>query len=213
MNIQFAYQNGQLYVIEVNPRASRTVPFVAKATSVPIAAIAAKLMAGAKLDDFDLSKLNLKDRFAVKEAIFPLDRFENVDILLGPEMKSTGEVMGFASSFAEAFAKAQIAVYKKLPNKGTAFISVRDEDKGKITAIVTELQKLDFNIIATSGTQKFLSDQGIKNIETVSKVKEGSPNIVDMINNKKVDLVINTTLNNNQSSIAIALEGPLLLIK
>ncbi|MBT4922029.1 MAG: carbamoyl-phosphate synthase large subunit [Rickettsiales bacterium] len=193
MNIQFAYQNNKLYVIEVNPRASRTVPFVAKATSVPVAAIAARLMAGYKLTDFDLSGLKLKNKFAVKEAIFPFDRFENVDTLLGPEMKSTGEVMGIATSFAEAFAKAQIAVYHKLPAQGKAFISVRDEDKKGILDIVTKLQKLNFDIVATKGTQEFLTREGFANINTINKVKEGSPHIVDMINNGEIHLVVNTT--------------------
>ncbi|MBT4989705.1 MAG: carbamoyl-phosphate synthase large subunit [Rickettsiales bacterium] len=197
MNIQFAYQNDKLYVIEVNPRSSRTVPFVAKATSIPVAAIAAKLMVGAKLRDFDLSKLELKNKFAVKEAIFPFDRFENVDILLGPEMKSTGEVMGLASSFAEAFAKAQIAVYHKLPAQGAAFISVRDEDKESILDIVKQLQSLNFNIVATKGTKEFLKKKGLKGIKTINKVKEGSPHIVDMINAQEIHLVINTTSEKN----------------
>jgi carbamoyl-phosphate synthase large subunit len=193
MNIQFAYQDNTLYVIEVNPRASRTVPFVAKATSVPVAAIAAKLMAGAKLSEFDLSGLNLKDMFAVKEAIFPFDRFENVDTLLGPEMKSTGEVMGFAENFAAAFAKAQIAVYHKLPTGGKAFVSVRDEDKNKILDIVSELQNTGFEIIATKGTKDFLVKNGYQNITSINKVKEGSPHIVDLINDRQISLVINTT--------------------
>ena len=192
MNVQYAYKDGELYVIEVNPRASRTVPFVAKATGIQIAKIAALIIAGRKLKEFDLI---IKDcnHYAVKEAIFPFERFENVDVLLGPEMKSTGEVMGIDNNFNLAFAKAQIAVYGSLPSQGSVFISVKDQDKEEVLEIAKQLQKIGFNILSTKGTAKFLTENGLTNITTVNKVKEGSPHIVDMIAQKKVDLVINTT--------------------
>ena len=192
MNVQYAYKDEQLYIIEVNPRASRTVPFVAKATGIQIAKVASLVMAGKSLKDFDLD-IKSFNHYAVKEAIFPFERFENVDVLLGPEMKSTGEVMGIDKNFSLAFAKAQIAVYGKIPSGGTAFISVKDEDKLEIVAIARQLQEVGFNILSTSGTAKYLEKQGLKGISPINKVKEGSPHIVDMISDKKVDLVINTT--------------------
>ena len=197
MNVQFAIKDGDIYILEVNPRASRTVPFVAKATHIPVAKVAARLMAGEKLDSFNLppSPATPEGRpkhIAVKEAVFPFDRFPGVDILLGPEMKSTGEVMGIDSDFAMAFAKAYIATGSKMPLRGTAFISVRDTDKNAALPIARQLESLGFSIIATGGTQRFLEQQGVK-AERINKVREGRPHIVDWLKDAKVDLVINTT--------------------
>ena len=193
MNVQYAVKDGALYIIEVNPRASRTVPFVAKATGISIAKIAALVMSGRKLAEFDLDAIKLNNCFAVKEAIFPFERFDNVDTILGPEMKSTGEVMGIDKNFDLAFAKAQIAVYGNIPKGGKVFISVKDNDKLAILPLAEKLQKIGFKIIATKGTAQYLSEHNISSIESVNKVKEGSPHIVDMIANKEISLVINTT--------------------
>ncbi|MDE0537253.1 MAG: carbamoyl-phosphate synthase large subunit [Rhodospirillales bacterium] len=192
MNVQFAIQNGAIYLLEVNPRASRTVPFVAKATGLPIAKIAARVMAGETLDglgvpeDFDL------DHVAVKEAVFPFDRFPGVDILLGPEMKSTGEVMGIDKDFPRAFAKSQLGAGVRLPQEGTVFISVKDADKPATLGLAKRLRAAGFNLIATGGTQKFLSEAGLE-VTAVNKVLQGRPHCVDAIMNGDVQLVINTT--------------------
>lgn len=191
MNIQFAVQNNKLYVLEVNPRASRTVPFVAKATGVPIAKIASLLMIGKKISELNLKEKSLK-YFAVKEVVFPFARFNNVDIILGPEMKSTGEVMGIDKNFALAFAKAQIASGTKLPTQGLAFISVKDSDKKYLPDIVNKLTKLEFKIVATRGTAKFLAENNIS-VTIVNKITEDKPHVVDMIDRKEINLVINTT--------------------
>jgi len=247
MNVQYAVQNNQLYVLEVNPRASRTVPFVAKATKVPLAKIATLIMVGKKLSEFKLgyeppssclrndsfpldrgkflppsfpdgNSLPLDrgkflppssclrndsfplDRgnftppkyFAVKEVVLPFARFGNVDIILGPEMKSTGEVMGIDKTFPLAFAKAQIAAGVKLPIGGLAFLSVKDSDKKYLIQIAQNLIQIGFEIIATKGTAKFLNDNGVV-ARFVNKVAEGKPHIVDMIAAKEIMLVINTT--------------------
>jgi carbamoyl-phosphate synthase large subunit len=192
MNIQFAVKDEEIYIIEVNPRASRTVPFVAKATGVSVAKIAALVMAGKKLKDLEV-KPKIVANYAVKEAIFPFERFDNSDVILGPEMKSTGEVMGLDASFEIAFAKAQIAVYGKLPNIGTVFLSVKDTDKDRSLFLAEKLQKIGFQIIATTGTANYLKNHNFKNIKQINKVKEGSPHIVDLIEEGKIDLVINTT--------------------
>ena len=191
MNIQFAVQNGELYVLEVNPRASRTVPFVAKATGVPIAKIAARVMAGAKLDDFALEATQ-RDHIAVKEAVFPFNRFPGVDIVLGPEMRSTGEVMGLDSSFDRAFLKAQIACAADLPEEGTIFISVKDGDKAAMAPVARELSELGYGILATSGTADFFASQGIS-VRRIKKAREGRPHIVDAMKSGQVQLVFNTT--------------------
>ncbi|MFT6332582.1 MAG: carbamoyl-phosphate synthase large subunit [Lentimonas sp.] len=191
MNIQFAVQGEELFVLEVNPRASRTVPFVAKATKIPLAKIATLIMVGKKLSEFNL-QYNKSDYFAVKEVVFPFAKFGNVDIILGPEMKSTGEVMGIDKTFPLAFAKAQIAAGVTIPTSGLAFLSVKDSDKKHLVGIAKDLIATDFQIIATSGTAKFLNDNGIK-AQIVNKVNEGKPHIVDMISNKEIDLIINTT--------------------
>lgn len=196
MNVQFAVKDGDIYIIEVNPRASRTVPFVAKATTVSIAKIAARIMAGEKLKDFpEIEKLNVRNlkHTAVKEVVMPFSRFPDVDVILGPEMKSTGEVMGLDIDFETAYAKAQIASGMDLPTTGTVFISIKDSDKTDLMSRVAHnLDELSFKIITTKGTHKFLKDHGIDS-EVVNKVIQGSPHIVDKMNEGKVDLLINTT--------------------
>ena len=193
MNTQLALKNDEVYVLEVNPRASRTVPFVAKARSIPIAKIAAKVMTGDVLKDI-LKEFNVKDlkTFNVKESVFPFNKFDGVDLVLGPEMKSTGEVMGIDSTFLSAFAKSQIACGTILPSKGKVFISIDDQNKKYILGIAKKLLDLNFKIVATKGTSKFLDDNNL-NVETINKVKEGRPHIVDAIKANQIDLVINTT--------------------
>jgi carbamoyl-phosphate synthase large subunit len=191
MNVQFAVKDSVIYVIEVNPRASRTVPFVAKVLGQPIARIAAKIMAGKKLSDFNLATPKF-EHIAVKEAVFPFGRFPGVDTILGPEMRSTGEVMGLDTNFATAFAKSQIGSGTVLPIEGTAFISVRNDDKSKIVPLAAELLELGFKILATSGTCKLLEDNGLS-VTQVNKVLEGRPHIVDAMKDATVELVINTT--------------------
>ena len=191
MNVQFAVKDNVIYVIEVNPRASRTVPFVAKVLGQPIARIAAKIMAGKKLSDFNLAAPNF-EHIAVKEAVFPFGRFPGVDTILGPEMRSTGEVMGLDTNFATAFAKSQIGGGTVLPVEGTAFISVRNDDKNKIVSLAAELLDLGFKILATSGTCKLLEENGLS-VTQVNKVLEGRPHIVDAMKDATVELVINTT--------------------
>jgi carbamoyl-phosphate synthase large subunit len=192
MNVQYAIKNGDIYVLEVNPRASRTVPFVAKVVGVPVAKIAARIMAGERLKSFDLTPPQL-DHVGVKEAVFPFARFPGVDTVLGPEMKSTGEVMGIDRSFEIAFAKSQLGGGSRLPRNGTVFVSVRDADKdARIVAAMRTLAELQFKIIATSGTQRFLVEQGLA-ADRILKASEGRPNIVDAIRNGGVQLVFNTT--------------------
>ena len=191
MNVQFAIKDGDIYVIEVNPRASRTVPFVAKVLGAPVAGIASRMMAGEKLKDFNLSKRKY-DHIAVKEAVFPFARFPGVDTILGPEMRSTGEVMGLDRSFGVAFAKSQIGGGTTVPKEGTAFISVKDSDKDRIVAPARQLIEMGFKIVATSGTARFLEEQGVA-VERINKVLEGRPHIVDAITNGQVQLVFNTT--------------------
>ncbi|MCH8951497.1 MAG: carbamoyl-phosphate synthase large subunit [Proteobacteria bacterium] len=191
MNVQFAIKDGDIYVLEVNPRASRTVPFVAKAVGSPIAAIAARLMAGEKLGNFDLVDPNI-GHVAVKEAVLPFARFPGVDTLLGPEMRSTGEVMGLDRGFARAFLKSQLAAGTPLPEGGTAFVSVKDSDKELIVQAARILDRLGFSIIATGGTCDFLNARGVA-AERVNKVYEGRPHIVDRMKDALVTLVFNTT--------------------
>jgi len=191
MNVQYALKDNELYVLEVNPRASRTVPFVAKTVGLPIARIASRIMAGEKLGDFDLT-VSRTDHIAIKEAVFPFARFPNVDTLLGPEMRSTGEVMGLDHTFAVAFAKSQLAAGGLVPTGGTLFVSVRDSDKEKIIEPARRMAKMGFKIIATGGTQRFLAENGIECVK-VNKVLEGRPHIVDAISNGEVQIVFNTT--------------------
>jgi carbamoyl-phosphate synthase large subunit len=191
MNVQYAIQNDEIYVLEVNPRASRTVPFVAKATGVPVAKIGALVMAGQKLSSFKLDDALTTRHVAVKEAVFPFARFPNVDTILGPEMKSTGEVMGLDTNFARAFAKAQLGAGVSLPRSGTVFLSVRDSDKTAIVPVARRLAELGFSIMATSGTAKYIAAAGIP-VKKVNKVLEGRPHCVDAIRSGDIQLVINT---------------------
>ncbi|WP_109356907.1 carbamoyl-phosphate synthase large subunit [Sphingorhabdus sp. EL138] len=210
MNIQFAVKDGEVYLIEVNPRASRTVPFVAKAIGVPIAKIASRVMAGEKLKDLPVIDRHI-DYIAVKEAVFPFNRFPGIDPVLSPEMKSTGEVMGIDNSFAIAFGKAQLGANNHLPDGGTLFVSVKETDKKVIEPAARLAEKLGFRIIATSGTADYLADKGIA-VEKVNKVAEGRPHIVDRIIDGDVDLIFNTTegwqsLKDSKSIRAGALNG------
>ncbi len=191
MNTQFAVKDDEVYLIEVNPRASRTVPFVAKAIGQPIANIAAKVMAGMKLSEFDLT-LGAQKYIAVKEAVFPFARFPGVDTVLGPEMRSTGEVMGLAETFGMAFAKSQLSGGVSLPAKGKVFISVRNEHKPVMALLSAELINLGFSIIATGGTTKYLRSKGIE-VEYIKKYHEGRPNVIDAMKNGEISLVFNTT--------------------
>ena len=202
MNVQYAIKGEDIYILEVNPRASRTVPFVAKATGVPVAKIAARVMAGETLKSFGLppsftpassSKAAAESgHVAVKEAVFPFARFPGVDILLGPEMKSTGEVMGIDADFGRAFAKSQLSAGNELPMEGTIFISVKDRDKVAAVALAKSLAGLGFGLLATGGTQAFLAGKGLQ-VKRVNKVLEGTPHCVDAIIEGGVQLVINTT--------------------
>lgn len=191
MNVQYAVKDDEVFVLEVNPRASRTIPFVSKATGVPYARLASQVMAGRKLREIGLTQEVTIDYFAVKEAVFPFRRFPGVDPVLGPEMRSTGEVMGIDNDFGMAFAKSQIAAQSRLPLEGTVFISVKNRDKRSIIFIAKKLRDLGFKIVATRGTAKVLNNNGIP-VEVVKKVGEGRPNIVDMIKNREIDLIINT---------------------
>ena len=191
MNIQFAVKDNKIYVIEVNPRASRTIPFVSKSIGIPLAKLAAKVMVGKSLDELGLSTEQEISHFSVKEAVFPFDRFAGVDTLLGPEMKSTGEVMGIDKDFGRAYAKAQISASNMMPLKGNIFISVKDKDKPAIMPLAKTLASLGFTMVATKGTAFYLQQQGI-NVETINKVMEGSPHCVDLLKNNKVDFIINT---------------------
>ena len=213
MNIQFAIKQDEIFVIEVNPRASRTVPFVSKAKSLPLAKIASRIMAGEKLNTFNLNS-KTKNMFAVKEAVFPFNKFPNSDLLLGPEMKSTGEVMGFDEDFGMAFAKSQIAASNSLPIKGLAFISLKDSHKDEGVALAKQLTKLKFKLCGTGGTADYISKHGIP-CKKVNKVNQGSPHIVDVLNAKKIALVINTGGGNSEKQLsdAIALRRATLVNK
>ena len=193
MNVQYAVKGEDIYILEVNPRASRTVPFVAKATGIPIAKIATRLMTGETLKSFGLSEAAAKnDHMAVKEAVFPFARFSGVDIILGPEMKSTGEVMGIDADFERAFAKSQLGAGNSLPLEGAVFISVKDRDKDAAAVLAGRLRALGFGLLATGGTAGFLSEKGLE-VMRVNKVLEGAPHCVDAITSGGVQLVINTT--------------------
>ena len=211
MNVQFAVKDGEVYLIEVNPRASRTVPFTAKATGIQVAKIAARVMAGEKLSSFDLSPRNVGTHIAVKEAVFPFARFPGVDPVLSPEMKSTGEVMGIDADFATAFAKSQLGAFTVLPQAGRVFISVKDSDKPQIIEAARDLVSLGFELVATSGTEAALKAAGIP-VTPVNKVAEGRPHIVDRIKDGDIALIFNTTeglqsLKDSQSIRASALYG------
>jgi carbamoyl-phosphate synthase large subunit len=201
MNVQYAIQRDVVYVLEVNPRASRTVPYVSKATGVPLAKVAARLMAGKRLADMKLpvvkhngvSEIPVHEFYAVKSPVFPFNKFRGVDTILGPEMRSTGEVMGVSTSYGQAFAKAQLAAGQRLPQKGSVFLSVNDRDKRQVGPLGKDLLALGFRLLATRGTAAALEAAGIE-AEPVFKVNEGRPNIVDLIKTRKIDLIINTPL-------------------
>jgi len=191
MNVQYAVKDSEIYVLEVNPRASRTIPYVSKSIGVPLAAMAAKIMVGKTLKELGLTNAIKLPYVTVKEAIFPFDKFPEVDIILGPEMKSTGEVMGIDEDFGLAYAKAQMSAMGKIPLNGKVFISVKDGDKEHVSSITKEFIELGFTITATRGTARFLKEKGL-NVETVNKLQEGRPNVLDLIKNKQISFIINT---------------------
>jgi len=213
MNVQFAIKNDEIFVIEVNPRASRTVPFISKAKGIPLAKIASRVMAGEKLSKFNL-RSKTKNMFAVKEAVFPFNKFPKSDVLLGPEMKSTGEVMGFDKDFGMAFAKSQIGASNSLPTKGLAFISLKNSHKEEGVELARQLLKLNFTLCGTGGTADFIIKHGMK-CKKINKVSGGSPHIVDVLNSKKIALVINTGGGNSEQKLndAIALRRATLVNK
>jgi carbamoyl-phosphate synthase large subunit len=191
MNVQYAVKGDDIYILEVNPRASRTVPFVSKTSGVPLAKIAAKVIVGRSLEEAGLTSEIVLSHIAVKEAVFPFDRFTGVDLLLGPEMKSTGEVMGIDKDFGRAYSKAQASSNNAMPLSGSVFISVKDKDKPALPPLAGSLISLGFSVVATKGTAAYLRKHGLK-VATVKKVAEGRPNIVDHIKNKEINFVINT---------------------
>jgi len=191
MNVQYAIKDNRLFVIEVNPRASRTIPFVSKATGIPLAKVATKVMLGRTLEELGIVEQVVPEYISIKEAVLPFDRFPDVDTLLGPEMKSTGEVMGIDSHFGGAYAKAQLGAGMKLPTRGTVFISVKDSEKPAVLPVADQFHKINFSIMSTSGTSAFLSENGIPN-KSVTKVSMGRPNVVDAIKNGKIQFIINT---------------------
>jgi carbamoyl-phosphate synthase large subunit len=193
MNIQFAIQGDQVYILEANPRASRTVPFVSKAIGVPLAKMAVRVMAGQSLEALGFTQEVIPPHIAVKEAVLPFEKFPGSDIILGPEMRSTGEVMGIDSDFGRAFAKAELATSQRLPMKGTVFVSMNDRDKVTVVPLVRELMDLGFQVVATAGTQKVLQDHGLE-VELVLKVHEGRPHVLDWIKNEEIHLIINTPM-------------------
>lgn len=191
MNVQYAVKENKVYVLEVNPRASRTIPFVSKAIGVPLAKLATKILLGKKLKDLGFTKEIIPPYTSVKESVFPFNRFPGVDIILGPEMKSTGEVMGIDVDFGRAYLKSQLSAGQNLPRKGNVFISVRDKDKRDIVFIAKKLFDLGFRIYATSGTAQVLEKSGIR-VKVLPKIAEGRPNVLDLIKDGKIQLVINT---------------------
>ena len=191
MNIQFAVKDDQVYILEANPRASRTVPFVSKATGIPLAKIAVLIMSGQTLADVDVTQEVIPTHLSVKEAVLPFSKFPGTDTLLGPEMRSTGEVMGIDIDFGRAFAKAELAASQELPLGGTTFISMNDREKEAVVPIAKELSALGFQLIATAGTRKVLQARGL-DVGLVYKVHEGRPHVLDAIKNKEIQLVINT---------------------
>jgi carbamoyl-phosphate synthase large subunit len=200
MNVQYAVQGETVYVLEVNPRASRTAPFVSKATGVPLAMVGARCMVGQSLAAQGLKGEVIPPFFSVKEAVFPFVKFPGVDTILGPEMKSTGEVMGVGDTFGEAFIKSQLAAGVKLPANGTVFVSVRDADKRHLASLAYDLNLLGFTVVATTGTAAIIAESGVP-VTVVSKVKEGRPHIVDHIKNGEIAMIINTTDDKKSSAL------------
>ena len=192
MNIQFAVKNDDIYVLEVNPRASRTVPFVSKATSRPLAKIAARCMTGKTLAEQNVTNEIIPEYYSVKEAVFPFIKFPGADTVLGPEMKSTGEVMGIGRTFGEAYGKSQLAAGTVIPDQGRVLISVKTVDQESCVAIARYFSEQGFRIVATHGTAAVLNQSGIE-VRSVNKVQEGRPHVVDMIKNKEIDMIVNTT--------------------
>jgi carbamoyl-phosphate synthase large subunit len=191
MNVQYAVKDEKVYVLEVNPRASRTVPFVSKAIGIPLAKLATKAMMGRKLGELGLTGEKIPSHVSVKESVFPFNRFPGVDVILGPEMKSTGEVMGIDKDFGRAFIKSQLAAGQKLPKKGNVFISVRDRDKRFILLVAKRLKDLGFHILSTAGTAAALKKNGIS-VNVLPKLSEGRPNVLDLMKDGKVQMVVNT---------------------
>ncbi|MGC8937737.1 MAG: carbamoyl-phosphate synthase large subunit [Thermodesulfovibrio sp.] len=191
MNVQYAVKDGEVYVLEVNPRASRTIPYVSKSIGIPLAAMASKIMVGKTLKELGLTSHIKMPYVTVKEAIFPFDKFPEVDVILGPEMKSTGEVMGIDEDFGLAYAKAQMSAMGKIPLSGKVFISVKDKDKALVVPIAKEFIELGFTVIATRGTARFLKERGL-NVETINKLQEGRPHVLDLIKNRQIHFIINT---------------------
>jgi len=191
INIQFAIQGDQVFILEANPRASRTIPYVSKATGVPLAGFASRIMAGQTLEELGFTEEVIPTHVSVKEAVLPFEKFAGTDVLLGPEMRSTGEVMGIDSDFGKAFAKAELAAGQKLPLSGTVFFSMNDRDKPNVIPVVREFIDLGFRIIATEGTRKALRAEGLE-VELILKLHEGRPHILDQVKNEQVQLMINT---------------------
>jgi carbamoyl-phosphate synthase large subunit len=192
MNVQLAVQENEVFVLEVNPRASRTVPFVSKSIGVSLAKVAARCMAGVSLEAQGFTREIIPRHFSVKESVFPFNKFPGVDPILGPEMKSTGEVMGVGDSFAEAFAKASLGASVILPQSGRAFLSVKDSDKPGVVGLGASLIALGFRLVGTRGTARVLTEAGIE-CAVVNKVAQGRPHVVDLLKNEQIDLIVNTT--------------------
>jgi carbamoyl-phosphate synthase large subunit len=191
MNVQYAVKGKKVYVLEVNPRASRTIPFVSKAIGIPLAKLATAVMLGKKLKELGFTQEITPKHVSIKESVFPFNRFPGVDIILGPEMKSTGEVMGIGKDFGQAYIKSQLAAGQNLPRKGNVFISVCDRDKNDIAPVARKLKDIGFNLYATSGTAAILKEAGVK-VSLLPKISEGRPNILDLMKDGKIQLVINT---------------------
>jgi carbamoyl-phosphate synthase large subunit len=191
MNIQFAVQSEQVYILEANPRASRTVPFVSKAIGVPLAKLASRIMSGQSLEQLGLTQEIIPPHIAVKEAVLPFEKFAGTDVILGPEMRSTGEVMGIDISFGTSFAKAELAANQRLPMQGTVFVSMSNRDKLAVVPVIKDLIELGFQIVATEGTRRTLREHGLE-VELVLKLHEGRPHVLDWIKNERVQLIINT---------------------
>jgi carbamoyl-phosphate synthase large subunit len=191
MNIQFAVQADQVYILEANPRASRTVPFVSKAIGVPLAKMAARIMSGQTLAQLGFTQEIIPKHISVKEAVLPFEKFPGTDTLLGPEMRSTGEVMGIDADFGKAYAKAEVGASQRLPRTGTVFVSMNDREKLAVVPAVKELIDLGFKVVATSGTRQALKEQGLE-VDLVLKVHEGRPHVLDSIKNEEIQLIINT---------------------
>jgi carbamoyl-phosphate synthase large subunit len=212
MNIQYAVKDGTLFILEVNPRASRTVPFVSKATGVPLARVATKVMLGNSLKDLGLTSEFAPEHISVKEAVFPFNRFPGVDTILGPEMKSTGEVMGVSSDFGMAYAKSQLAAGQILPTSGTVFISVRDRDKDQAVEVARRFADQGFQLLATGGTAEVLRSNGLE-VDVVKKVWEGRPHAIDKIKNNEIALIINTAQGERTVKDAMSIRRTALLYK